>query len=151
MAQITLPHQLTNGTVADASQVMANFNAIVNVVNGNLGSDNLASISGSDVTVVDLNGGTNVLNNFTKRFQAGLVIFENIPPRQFMSRDIVFPTAFPGKPLIVLGMLTGTPNVVDCGYSDVTGTRFRLHVFNGYDNTRSLEVSWLAIYTGAFA
>lgn len=43
MSQIVLPYQLQDGTVADASQVMSNYNAIVNVVNGNIDNTNLAS------------------------------------------------------------------------------------------------------------
>src|SRR5262245_9998099 len=46
MTQITLPHNLQNGPgrTADATQVMANYNTIVGVVNsGSLGTDNLAN------------------------------------------------------------------------------------------------------------
>src|SRR5690606_1763559 len=148
MAQISLPYKLNDGTVAKASHVMANFNAIVNVVNGNLDSGNLKSISGSDVTVNDLNGGTTTLNNFIRRFQAGRVSFENVPSNVYMSKNVKFPRSFPGEPYIVLGLRTGTPDVVHVGYSDVSRSGFKLHVKNDYANTRTIEVSWIAVYVG---
>jgi len=43
MSIISLPDQLTNGTVADASQVMANLNVIVNDYNGNINNSNLSN------------------------------------------------------------------------------------------------------------
>jgi hypothetical protein len=43
MAIITLPNQLTDGTVADAAQVMADLNTIVNDYNGNINNSNLSS------------------------------------------------------------------------------------------------------------
>lgn len=151
MAQISLPYNLKDGTVASAAQVMANFNAIVNVVNGNLSSDNFRTITGTDVVVEDLNGGTTLLNNFTRRFQAGVVIFENVPSKQYMSKDIRFPRSFPGNPFITLGLRAGTPDVAFVGYSDVTPRSFRLHIKNEYNDTRTLEVSWIAVYTGPFS
>lgn len=42
MSIISLPNQLTNGTVADASQVMANLNTIVNDYNGGINNSNLS-------------------------------------------------------------------------------------------------------------
>lgn len=42
MAIVPLPNQLTDGTVADAAQVMANFNAILNTVNGGIDNFNLS-------------------------------------------------------------------------------------------------------------
>lgn len=41
MSNISYPVTLTNGTVADANEVMQDFNAVANVVNGNLDSGNL--------------------------------------------------------------------------------------------------------------
>lgn len=149
MAQIALPHQLTNGTVADATQVMANFNAIVDVVNGNLGSDNLGSISGADVTVTDLNGGTNILNNFTERFQVGSIRFENIPAKSYGYGKISFPNAFPGTPFIFLGVNAGTPENLFVCYSSASSTGANVTIRNDYAETRSFTVPWLAVYTGA--
>lgn len=152
MAQITLPHQLTNGTVADATQVMANFNAIVNVVNGNLGADNLSSISGADITVTDLNGGTTMLNNFTRRFRAGTVTFNNVPPNETVSREVTFPTAFPGEPIVVLTPRGTNPSNIFATPANMSGSSFVIyfrHTFTG--TVSSLVVYWLAIYTGAFS
>lgn len=149
MAQIALPHQLVNGTAADATQVMANFNAIVDVVNGNLGSDNLGSISGADVTVTDLNGGTSILNNFTQRFQAGTVRFENIPRDETRETTINFPTSFPGAPIVFTSTNAGNPeNVFTSSYS-ADGNGVTIVVRNNYGATISVTVPWLAVYTGA--
>jgi len=52
MSTITLTNTLTNGTVADADEVMANFNDIVNVVNGSLDNTNV------DFSVAPAIGGT---------------------------------------------------------------------------------------------
>ena len=149
MAQIALPHQLTNGTVADATQVMANFNAIVDVVNGNLGSDNLGSLSGADITVTDLNGGTSVLNNFTSRFQAGVVEFNNVPAEEFAYQNVYYPSAFPGAPLVFTTVNAGTPTQLFVSAHDATSTSFRITVRNDYPQTRSFSIPWLAVYTGA--
>lgn len=151
MAQIILPHHLRNGTAADASQVMANFNAIVNVVNGNLGSDNLRSISGTDVIVNDINGGTSHLNNFTRRFQSGYVTFSNVPGNEYVTREIKFPKAFPGEPYITLGKRAATPDRVIISYYNSSKSGFSLAVKNTGETAYSFSVSWLAIYTGAFS
>lgn len=152
MAQITLPHQLTNGTVADASQVMANFNAIVNVVNGNLGSDNLSSISGRDVTVTDLNGGTNVLDNFTKRFQAGSFSFTDIPKGETVERTITFPVSFPGAPFVFVEMDRNTPNdPLFISVNQRTATGAKIIARNDSGGTRTFPVMWMALYTGAMS
>ncbi len=45
-----LPFTLTNGAVADASQVMANFNQIVNDVNNAASSGTLAAYRGAAIT-----------------------------------------------------------------------------------------------------
>ena len=52
----TLPYTLTNNTLADANQVMANFNAIVSGVNGN------AATSGANSNITSLNGLTTPLS-----------------------------------------------------------------------------------------
>lgn len=151
MAQIALPHQLSNGTVADASQVMANFNAIVDVVNGNLGSDNLGSISATDVAITDINGGTGILDNFTQRFQVGSVDFENVQPEEFVTKYTNFPVAFPGSPRIFLSINAGSGTEVYTSASDISSTDFRIAVRNKYYEPRSFNINWLAIYTGAMS
>ena len=52
----TLPYTLTNNTLADANQVMANFNAIVSGVNGN------AATSGANSNITALTGLTTPLS-----------------------------------------------------------------------------------------
>lgn len=152
MAQINLPHQLTNGTVADATQVMSNFQAIVDVVNGNLGSDNLGSISGADVTTTDVNGGTNTLENFSSRFQVGMYTFLNVPSKTKAEQDITFPVSFPGAPILFTDVYSvGSPQNVAAGATHTTASGCRLHLWNGYSDTRSLTVTWLAIYIGAWS
>lgn len=149
MAQISLPHQLTNGTVADASQVMANFNAIVDVVNGNLGADNLANITGSDITVPDLNGGTISLNEWTKRFQVGSISTGSLPPNDEIEMEVTFPQEFPGAPYIILQERTQHPGERVVTYFDPSKTGFTLFVQNKTSSASSFTCIWLAIYTGA--
>lgn len=152
MAQITLPHILTNGTVADATQVMANFQAIVDVVNGNLGSDNLASLSGSDVTCIDINGGTTTLNNFTSRFQAGWTQFYKLNPKERRTITVNFPKAFPDRPLVFVSVNDPTPERWFVAANNVTASQFD---FVAYNNHAQYDLSfwgyWLAIYIGAGA
>ena len=146
MAQITLPNELTNGTVADATQVMANFNAIVSVVNGNLGSDNLGSITGADVTTTDINGGTNTLDNFTSRFQAGQVTFNNLGANEVGQITVNYANPYPGNPLI---FLSAPPNS-EVSTENESASSFTISCKNEYSSTQTVTVAWLAIYVGAF-
>lgn len=148
MAQIALPHQLTNGTVADASQVMANFNAIVDVVNGNLDSDNINNITGSDITVPSLGGGTESLRDFSERFQAGSEWIPNFEGNDY-SVDVQFPRAFPGAPLIFLQARTDYTEERFVSYApNVSGSGFTLNVHSS-TGVGSFRVAWLALYVGA--
>lgn len=151
MAQIVLPHRLTNGTVADATQVMANFDAIVNVVNGNLGSDNLGSLSGADVTVTDLNGGTIILNNFTRRFAAGTVTFNNVPPNETMSQTVQFPISFPGQPYVFTQFQGSATGQVFTSPSNVGASQFTLNIRHSFNSNSTIPVRWLAVYAGSFS
>ena len=151
MAQIVLPNQLTNGTVADASQVMANFQAIVDVVNGNLGSDNIASFGGDDVTCVDLNGGTSTLNTFTKRFQAGFTQVYKIDPKTDFVQHITFPTAFPDRPLVFCTFNDNHPESWHVSANNVTSTGFDFVAYNSSNGQISIWGYWLAVYIGAGA
>ena len=47
---VTKPHTFSDGTVISASQVNANFDTLFTLVNGNLTSENIASIDASDIT-----------------------------------------------------------------------------------------------------
>lgn len=152
MAQITLPHILTNGTVADATQVMANFQAIVDVVNGNLGSDNLASLSGADVTCIDINGGTTTLNNFTSRFQAGWIKFDELKPKEKRSLRVRFPKAFPDRPIVFVSINDPAPQLFSVGANNVTASQFDFVAYNSYpSDSLTAWGYWLAIYIGAGA
>jgi hypothetical protein len=59
----TLPNNLTNGTIADASQVMANYNAIISSVNatcaGSGTNADITSLTGLTTALTALQGGTN--------------------------------------------------------------------------------------------
>lgn len=150
MAQITLPHQLTNGTVADATQVMANFNAIVNVVNGNLGSDNIGNITGAEITTIDLNGGSTTLDNYTQRFQSGIEVLENIPTKTTYSRRVAFPRSFPGNPYILFGKSGTQPHNFHISYLNVDRTGFTLYFHSTYATDRErVSIPWMAVYVGA--
>lgn len=152
MAQISLPYQLTNGTVADATQVMANFNAIVNVVNGNLGSDNIGNITGAEIVTNDLNGGQITLDNFTRRFQTGYEVMENIPTHTTYSRQVNFHRPFPGAPFILFGKHGHRPHLFHFSYGNVTNTGFTLWFRSEYETDRErVGVPWLAIYIGAMS
>jgi hypothetical protein len=59
MAQCTLPYQLTNGQVADATQVMADYNAIL----GCLSSGNLTVPPVSSLSITGPGGGTATITN----------------------------------------------------------------------------------------
>ena len=54
MGQVSLPYSLANGNLANASEVMANLNAIVNEVNGNIESINIKDLN---VTTAKLDDG----------------------------------------------------------------------------------------------
>ena len=54
MGQVSLPYSLANGNLADASEVMANLNAIVNEINGNIESINIKDLN---VTTAKLDDG----------------------------------------------------------------------------------------------
>lgn len=152
MAQISLPHELVNGTVADASQVMANFNAIVDVVNGNLGSDNIGTLTGAEITTKDLNGGNITLDNFTQRFQSGIEVLENIPTNTTYSREVTFPRAFPGSPYIVFGKSGTQPHNFHISYLYASSTGFTLYFHSTYSSDRErVSIPWFAIYLGSMA
>lgn len=152
MAQITLPHQLTNGTVADATQVMANFQAIVDVVNGNLGSDNLASLSGSDVVCTDINGGTTTLNTFTSRFQAGWVKFNELKPKERRTITVKYPKAYPDRPIVFVSVNDPSPEYWFVSANNVTTGQFDFVAYNSRTNdSYTFWGYWLAIYIGAGA
>lgn len=53
MANITFPNNLVNDTVADALEVMANFNAVATQVNGNIEAANLASNAITNAKIAD--------------------------------------------------------------------------------------------------
>ncbi len=58
---VSLPNSFVNGQVIDATQVMANYNAIVAVVNGNIDHSNVATALGllaSDIKPTTALGGT---------------------------------------------------------------------------------------------
>lgn len=152
MAQISLPHQLSNGTVADASQVMSNFNAIVDVVNGNLESDNIQNIAGVDITVPDIGGGNGDLSDFTSRFQAGRIwVPQNREEEIDDSVVIEFPRPFPGEPAIFLQHRTRYPHRRHVSYEpgEVTRDSARLYIWSDLKGDTGFYVSWLAIYTGS--
>ena len=150
MAQISLPYQLTNGTVADATQVMANFNAIVNVVNGNLGSDNIGNITGAEIVTNDLNGGQITLDKLTRRFQTGYEVMENVPTHTTYSRYVSFPRPFPGAPFILFGKHGNQPHNFHISYGTLSNTGFTLYFRSSYSTDRErVGVPWLAIYIGA--
>ena len=52
---VTKPHTFTDGTVISASQVNANFDTLFNLLNGNLTTENIASIDASDITTGTIN------------------------------------------------------------------------------------------------
>lgn len=150
MAQVSLPNQLVNGTVADASQVMANFNAIVDVINGNLGSDNIQNIAGNDVTVQDgIGGGTDTLNNFTQRMQTGTVYSPEFPKGESRETEITFPKAFPGTPYIFVQPYTSWPERRFAGYTSVDKNGFTMIFKRTEGGSGRFTVKWLAIYPGA--
>lgn len=152
MAQIHLPYQLTNGTVADATQVMANFNAIVNVVNGNLGSDNIGNITGAEIVTNDINGGQITLDNYTRRFQVGFEWMENVPTHTTYSRQVNFHRPFPGAPFILFGKHGHRPHLFHFSYGNVTNTGFTVWFRSEYETDRErVGVPWLAIYLGAMS
>jgi len=53
MGQVSLPYSLANGNLADASEVMANLNAIVNEVNGNIESINIKDLNVTTAKLAD--------------------------------------------------------------------------------------------------
>jgi len=54
MAQINLPHSLTEGTTAFATQVMNNLNAIKNTINAGIQSDNIEDLAVTTTKIADL-------------------------------------------------------------------------------------------------
>lgn len=150
MAQISLPNQLVNGTVADASQVMANFNSIVNVVNGNLGSDNIKAISGNDITVKSgIGGGNETLNQHTERIQVGTFRPPDIPKGQRLEFKIKFPKPFPGTPRIFLQPKTQYPERRFCGVINWDKNGFDVVYFKTEGSAGPYTVEWMAVYQGA--
>lgn len=70
MGVVTLPYSFTNGTTADAAQVMASLNAIVNEFNGNISSANVAS----DIVTTS---GTQTLSNKTLNVNRSIGQYDN--------------------------------------------------------------------------
>jgi len=150
MAQISLPNQLVNGTVADASQVMANFNAIVDVVNGNLGSDNIKSISGNDITLRDtISGGTDTLNNFAQRIQVGHLSTGDFPAKERKRIQVKFNTPFPGTPYVVAQTSSSYPERRYVGIAARSKNGFEVVCYKTQGSSSNYAVMWIAIYTGA--
>lgn len=157
MATVTLPHTLTNGSVADANQVMDNFNAIVSAINGNLDSSNISGIAGADVLTYDLNGGQTNLDNFVKRFRAGLLVFsgsEKPGPHGRSTKTITFSPAFPGNPAVICNVSTTSEFVLAASPSSATANNCTIYLNNNgstdyaNDYAGNLTVFWIAIYTG---
>ena len=80
----TLPFTLTNGSEADASQVMANFNQIVSQVNSNVGSSILkaSSVNVASPTVITLpanSSGSIYVGNSTSNTPTGSFYLTQLP------------------------------------------------------------------------
>jgi hypothetical protein len=74
MGTVSLPNTLANNTTADATQVMANFNAIVSKVNGGLGDANMDS---TDPLDADKIGDHYVKNNADDSTSGSITVSTN--------------------------------------------------------------------------
>lgn len=71
MSNITLTNTLTDGQVADADEVMANFNDIVNVVNGSIDGTNISSSSALAITSLAATGAISLAGVLTSTLATG--------------------------------------------------------------------------------
>lgn len=83
----TLPYQLQNGTTADASQVMADFNQIVNNTNSNAAKNgansDITSITGLTTPLTVAQGGTSVYAGGTSTGTANAQVLASPSPSGF--------------------------------------------------------------------
>src|SRR4030042_6151900 len=71
MSNVTLTNTFTDGTVADADEVMENFNDIVNVVNGSIDGDNISSGSALAITSLAATGAISLAGVLTSTLAIG--------------------------------------------------------------------------------
>lgn len=76
MASITYPNTFTNGTIADATQVNANFDAITAQVNGNLDATNIKDAA---ITLAKLASGVGTIEAIHYESNDNLVSYSTNP------------------------------------------------------------------------
>lgn len=83
----SVPYNLTNGTLADATQVMGNFNTIVTDVNANAATaganNNITSLTGLTTPLTTLQGGTSVYVGGTSSGSGNAQILATTNPASF--------------------------------------------------------------------
>lgn len=89
MASITYPNTFTNGTIADATQVNANFDAITAQVNGNLDATNIKDAA---ITLAKLASGVGVIEAIHYESNDNLVSYST-NPTTILSHSLTLPSA----------------------------------------------------------
>jgi hypothetical protein len=121
----TLPFTLTNGTIADATQVMANYNALVNCFANNTAENgansSITSISGLTTPLTTVQGGTPVYLGGTSTGSANAQVLATTVPINFtlgQKSTIYFVAGFTntGATTLTAGT-TATTNVFKRSYS----------------------------------
>ena len=149
MSIISLPNQLSNGTVADASQVMANYNAIVNDYNGNITNDNFSSsIAITDnhlnqITTAGKVNGSALISLASIPSGAGVIPLANLPSSLFS--PVALGIVSSGTQSITANtwtQRTGWTTVLDSGTYFTTNTYTPLVA--GYYNVSYFDTSYFA-------
>jgi hypothetical protein len=145
MGQVTFPHTLTNGQTANASQVMADLEAIQDEVNGNIDSTNLAA---SAVTPTELS--SSAKNLFAqlvttgKRYASGVV---SVPfsSSSTGTANIVHGLGEVAEQVLVTVAQGGAYYFSSVDLGNAGGAVVYLRTHDGSSVTGSVNVSWLAI------
>lgn len=131
-AACSLPYTITNGTPADATEVMANFNALLACINANAGSGLYSQIL-SDTPTIASTGLANWLNQGSSTVSdTGVGMTISAPSSGSSENLVVRYKAAPATPYTITALISVTRsstshNGIGIGWYDGTA---KLHVIN---------------------
>lgn len=143
----SLPNNLTNGTQADAGQVMANFNALVSALTKAIDGTDGDTVTG----LINFTGGlkrdgNQVLEALSGgyRVQSG-TSSASVGANSQVTITITFPVAFPNAPMAVVGLngVSSALNGTYCSVFSISTTQLQIIVYSTAAQT--VFVSYIAL------
>lgn len=126
MSTITLPETLTNGTVADADDVMDNLNAIVTVINGSIDEDNISATAALSVASVTTTGQitTSIATGTAPLVVSSTTAVSNLNADKVDGYDVSSGMADKTRTIALTAGGAIIPSANGCNKNLVTGTNF---------------------------